>query len=95
MYSKLSAGIMFIDDYEEGSKSTDYSPLFSFQAGAVCVQAGGQRVRGFVELGIGMVRSNDRPHSRRHQRRVLTEFPALTEFIALTWKNIFLTLQRL
>lgn len=54
MYSKLSAGIMFIDDYEEGSKSTDYSPLFSFQAGAVCVQAGGQRVRGFVELGIGM-----------------------------------------
>ena len=52
--SKLSAGIMFIDDYEEGSKSTDYSPLFSFQAGAVCVQAGGQRVRGFVELGIGM-----------------------------------------
>ena len=54
MYSKLSAGIMFIDDYEEGSKSTDYSPLFSLQAGAVCVQAGGQRVRGFVELGIGM-----------------------------------------
>lgn len=61
MYSKLAAGVTYAhfkqDDYDNGvatgEKTTANDLLFNFQASLLGIEAGSQRVRGFVELGLG------------------------------------------
>ena len=61
MYSKLAAGVTYAhfkqDDYDNGvatgEETTANDLLFNFQASLLGIEAGGQNVRGFVELGMG------------------------------------------
>ena len=55
MYSKLAIGATYRDysKTHEQEKATDNEVLFNFQVSALGVEAGGQHVRGFAELGIG------------------------------------------
>lgn len=61
MYSKLAAGVTYAhfkqDDYDNGvatgEKTTANDLVFNFQASLLGIEAGGQNVRGFVELGMG------------------------------------------
>ena len=54
MYSKLALGLTLLDGFDNKESERDYSPFFAGQAGAVCIQAGGKHVRGFLETGGGM-----------------------------------------
>ena len=62
LYSKVAAGASLASfnnqDYNEtgkltGEKETSNDVYFNFQASLIGVEAGGQHVRGFAELGIG------------------------------------------
>lgn len=62
LYSKLAIGATyahFVDqDYDQTGKKTNEETivndlLFNFQASVLGVEAGSQKVRGFVELGVG------------------------------------------
>ncbi len=61
MYSKIAAGVTYAhfkqDDYNNGiatgEKTTVNDLLFNFHASLLGVEAGGQHVRGFAELGVG------------------------------------------
>ena len=55
MYSKLAIGATYRDysKTHEQEKATDNEVLFNFQVSVLGVEAGGQHVRGFAELGIG------------------------------------------
>ena len=55
MYSKLAIGATYRDysKTHEPEKTTDNEVLFNFHVSALGVEAGGQHVRGFAELGIG------------------------------------------
>lgn len=53
MYSKLGLGVTLLDGFDDTEKR-NYSPFFAAQLGAVCIQAGGKHVRGFLEAGGGM-----------------------------------------
>lgn len=61
LYSKVAAGITYghssKDNYENGvktgEKTTSSDLFFNFQASAIGIEAGGNHVRGFAELGIG------------------------------------------
>ena len=61
MYSKIAAGVTYAhfkqDDYDNGiatgEKTTVNDLLFNFHASLLGVEAGGQHVRGFAELGLG------------------------------------------
>lgn len=54
MYSKLALGLTMLDGFDNKESERNYSPFFAGQAGAVCIQAGGKHVRGFLETGGGM-----------------------------------------
>lgn len=54
MYSKLAAGVTLLDDYDEETDSHSFDPFFGAQVTLAGVQFGGERFRGFVELGGGM-----------------------------------------
>ena len=54
MYSKLSAGLTLLDDYDDESDSHSYDPYFAAQVSLAGVQFGGERLRGYVEVGGGM-----------------------------------------
>lgn len=54
MYSKLSVGLTLLDDYDDESDSHSFDPYFAAQVSLAGVQFGGERFRGFVELGGGM-----------------------------------------
>ena len=54
MYSKLALGLTMLDGFDNKESERNYSPFFAGQAGAVCIQAGGKHVRGFLESGGGM-----------------------------------------
>ena len=43
-----------LDGFDNQESERNYSPFFAGQAGAVCIQAGGKHVRGFLETGGGM-----------------------------------------
>ena len=50
MYSKLALGLTMLDGFD-----LRFGYVFiAGQAGAVCIQAGGKHVRGFLETGGGM-----------------------------------------
>ena len=52
MYTKVAAGVQLIVD---NSVPEDmFSALFAFQVNPVCLEAGGDRFRGFGEFGWGM-----------------------------------------
>ena len=55
MYSKLAVGATYRDysKKHDQEKTTDNEVLFNFHVSALGVEAGGQHVRGFAELGIG------------------------------------------
>lgn len=53
MYSKLGLGVTLLDGFDDTEKR-NYSPFFAAQLGAICIQAGGKHVRGFLEAGGGM-----------------------------------------
>ena len=55
MYSKLAVGATYRDysKKHDQEKTTDNEVLFNFHVSALGVEAGGQQVRGFAELGIG------------------------------------------
>lgn len=55
MYSKLAIGATYRDysKTHEQEKATDNEVLFNFHVSVLGVEAGGQHVRGFAELGIG------------------------------------------
>ena len=53
MYSKLAAGGMLFDDYDENNKHT-FQPSFAAQVSPVAIEVGGEQFRGYVELGMGM-----------------------------------------
>ncbi len=62
LYSKLAAGGTYIrfsqDDYDDngkktGEKRTVNDLMFNFQASLIGIEAGGDHVRGFIELGVG------------------------------------------
>ncbi len=54
MYSKLAAGVALLDDYDDESDSHSFDPYLGAQVTLAGVQFGGERFRGFVELGGGM-----------------------------------------
>ena len=54
MYSKLSAGLTLLDDYDDESDSHSFDPYFAAQVSLAGIQFGGERFRGYVELGGGM-----------------------------------------
>lgn len=54
MYSKLGLGVTLLDGFSDDTEDRNYSPFFAAQLGAVCIQAGGKHVRGFLEAGGGM-----------------------------------------
>lgn len=54
MYSKLALGLTMLDGFDDKDSERNYSPFFAGQAGAVCIQAGGKHVRGYLETGGGM-----------------------------------------
>ena len=54
MYSKLSVGLTMLDDYDDESDSHSFDPYFAAQVGLAGVQFGGERLRGYVEIGGGM-----------------------------------------
>lgn len=54
MYSKLSVGLTLLDDYDDESDSHSFDPYFAAQVSLAGVQFGGERFRGYVELGGGM-----------------------------------------
>ena len=49
MYSKLCAGAILV-----GGGDSKASPGFAFQVSPVCLEAGGERFRGFMECGWGV-----------------------------------------
>ena len=61
MYSKIAAGVTYAhfkqDGYNDGVATGEQSIvndlLFNFQASLLGIEAGGQHVRGFAELGLG------------------------------------------
>ena len=62
LYSKVAAGATYIrfaqDDYDDNGKKTNEKRtvndlMFNFQASLIGIEAGGQNVRGFIELGVG------------------------------------------
>ena len=62
MYSKVALGATLAhsshQSYDDngkliGDKSKDDTVLFNFQASLLGIEAGGQNVRGFIELGVG------------------------------------------
>lgn len=55
MYSKAAAGLMLLKDYDdEEAKAKGYEPWFMAQLSFVSVQFGGERLRGYLELGGGV-----------------------------------------
>lgn len=54
MYSKLALGLTMLDGFDNKESERNYSPFFAGQAGAICIQAGGKHVRGYLETGGGM-----------------------------------------
>lgn len=52
MYSKLAAGIMLIDDYDDDNVRR-FNPGFTAQLSLVGIQFGGKRLRGHIEAGGG------------------------------------------